>query len=344
MPSPAQHLRIHRGTPGGHVSTSFSTRSVDAPRQLEFWRESIGEVYVPLEVNALAPGGGGFDGTIVRHMDRGLAYSEIFGDAHVAMRTQRLAKHCEEDVFLVLVQRSGQTLIEQDGRQTVLREGEFALCDSNRSCTLTMPQRFHHDTLMIEGRTLRTALREPDRFTARAMRGDTGPGRIFLSMFGALRETIGELDECTGACVSDSLVSMLGAAVATLQGETERLPHSNLEMYHRERVRTLTNERLFDPDLSVESIAEEVKLSSRYVYRLFEREPETLSTWIWRKRLEAARRAILSPSQCRRSITDIAYSVGFKDPAHFSRQFKATYGCSPREFRASLTERESAAT
>jgi len=320
------------------VSTRFSTRTVDARHQLDFWRESIGEVYVRLEVSPLAPSGQGFDGTILRHMDRGLVYSEIFGDGHVAVRTQRLAKNAGEDLFLILVQRSGHTLIEQDGRQAVLREGEFALCDSNRSCTLTMPQRFHHDALMIEGRALRTVLREPERVTARAMRGDSAPGRIFLSMFGALRETIGELDERTGAHVSDSLVDMLGAAVGSLQAGCEQSPHSNLETYHRERVRSLVNERLFDADLSVESIAEEVKLSSRYLYRLFEREPETLATWIWRRRLEAARRAILSPSQRHRSLTDIAYSVGFKDPAHFSRQFKATYGCTPREFRASLTE------
>jgi len=320
------------------LATTFSTRSVDTPHQLEFWRESIGEVYVRLEVEALAPGGRGFEGTILRHMDRGLAYSEIFGDAHVATRTQHLAKHCGEDAFLVLVQRAGHTVIEQDGRQAVLREGEFALCDSNRSCTLTMPQRFHHDTLMIDGSTLRLALREPGRFTARTMRGDAGPGRIFLSMFGALRETIGELDERTGARVSDSLIDMFGAAVASLQGEAERVPQNNLETYHRERIRSLTNERLFDPELSIESIALEVQLSSRYVYRLFEQEPETLTTWIWRKRLEAARRAILSPSERHRSLTDIAYSVGFKDPAHFSRQFKASYGCSPREFRASLAE------
>jgi len=318
------------------LAVSFSTRSVEAPHQLEFWRESIGEVYVRLEVDTLAPNSAGFEGTILRHMERGLAYSEIFGDAHVATRTPRLAKHGGEDAFLVLVQRSGQTLIEQDGRQAVLHEREFALCDSNRSCTLTMPRRFHHDTLMIDGRTLRAALREPERFTARPMRGDTGPGRIFLSMLGALRETVADLDERAGACVSDSLVDMLGATVASLHGEAERLPENNLETYHRERIRSLTNERLFDPNLSVESIAAEVKLSSRYIYRLFEHEPETLSIWIWRKRLEAARRAILSRSQRHRSLTDIAYSVGFKDPAHFSRQFKAAYGCSPRDFRASM--------
>jgi AraC-like DNA-binding protein len=33
------------------------------------------------------------------------------------------------------------------------------------------------------------------------------------------------------------------------------------------------------------------------------------------------------------TITEIASRVGFKDPSHFSRAFKALYGCSPAEFR-----------
>jgi len=91
------------------------------------------------------------------------------------------------------------------------------------------------------------------------------------------------------------------------------------------------------PELSVELVATQVKLSSRYVHRLVEDEALTLSAWIWHERLEAARRALLSASSAPRSLTDIAYSVGFKDPAHFSRLFKATYGSSPRGFRAALS-------
>src|SRR4051794_10127281 len=37
-------------------------------------------------------------------------------------------------------------------------------------------------------------------------------------------------------------------------------------------------------------------------------------------------------------LTDIAYSVGFKDPAHFSRMFEGRYGSSPRGFRARLAD------
>jgi AraC-like DNA-binding protein len=34
------------------------------------------------------------------------------------------------------------------------------------------------------------------------------------------------------------------------------------------------------------------------------------------------------------SISEIAYSVGFKSPAHFSRMFKRVFDMNPREYRA----------
>jgi AraC-like DNA-binding protein len=34
--------------------------------------------------------------------------------------------------------------------------------------------------------------------------------------------------------------------------------------------------------------------------------------------------------------------VGFKDPAHFSRMFKTTYGSSPRAFRLEMAANRSA--
>jgi transcriptional regulator GlxA family with amidase domain len=71
-------------------------------------------------------------------------------------------------------------------------------------------------------------------------------------------------------------------------------------------------------------------------HSLFESEPMTLAAWIWHERLEAGRRALISPTASRRSGTEIAYSIGFKYPAHFSRMFQATYVKSSREFRESL--------
>jgi AraC-like DNA-binding protein len=154
-------------------------------------------------------------------------------------------------------------------------------------------------------------------------------------MVDMLGESAGDLSSREAAGVADSLVDLLGAAIGSLGGAAMPLPR-NIERYHRERIKDLIRLRLFDPDLTVEGGAAGVNLSLRYVHALFESEPTTLSAWIWHERLEAGRRALLADASDRRPVTDIALSVGFKDPAHFSRLFKATYGASPRDFRRSV--------
>ena len=75
------------------------------------------------------------------------------------------------------------------------------------------------------------------------------------------------------------------------------------------------------------------RISSRYLQDLFHSEHETVSEWIWLRRLEKARRDLVDPLLTRESITQIALAAGFGDLAHFSRRFKATYAMSPREYR-----------
>ncbi len=51
--------------------------------------------------------------------------------------------------------------------------------------------------------------------------------------------------------------------------------------------------------------------------------------WIREKRLSKARHMLLSSQM---SVADVAYSLGFENPTHFSRIFKQKYGASPSTF------------
>lgn len=51
------------------------------------------------------------------------------------------------------------------------------------------------------------------------------------------------------------------------------------------------------------------------------------------QRIDNAARLLTDPIQTGRSVTDIAYAVGFKDASHFTRAFKSRHGVSPREHR-----------
>jgi AraC-like DNA-binding protein len=317
------------------MTVTLTTAGLPPKEQLDYWLQAIGEVFMALDVDVPENSPQGFEGRIVQHSQGCLALAEVLVEPHSVVRTASQCRQGDDEDFIALVQRTGETWIEQDGHEGWLREGEFTLLDSARAYTMRFPRPVHHEILKVPGNSLRAAVRGSERLTAIPVSGTSGPGRIFLAVLDSVHETVDSMESRAITGVSDALVDLLAASIGSLPSANARLP-KNLELYHRERVRQFVQERLFDPDLSIDLIAAQVKLSARYVHRLFEDGPLTLSAWIWRERLETARRALLAADSATRSLTDIAYSVGFKDPAHFSRLFKATYGSSPRAFRAGL--------
>jgi len=86
-------------------------------------------------------------------------------------------------------------------------------------------------------------------------------------------------------------------------------------------------------DLTAETLAEIAGVSLRTLQRIFrERFDTTPMSWLMEARLLEAARVIRAGDD---PVTKIAYRVGFKDPSHFTRRFKARFGVSPNEYRRS---------
>src|SRR5689334_11310398 len=95
-------------------------------------------------------------------------------------------------------------------------------------------------------------------------------------------------------------------------------------------------ERHRDAPLSVSALARAVNLSSSYLTKLFRahvgQSPAQYDKTI---RLERARELVLSSSL---SVKEIMVKVGWRDPSHFSREFKRRHGVAPSRLRS--TERD----
>lgn len=86
-----------------------------------------------------------------------------------------------------------------------------------------------------------------------------------------------------------------------------------------------------NPDISVKSVAEHIKIDRTYLYRLFKNETGTsVIDYINDCRIATAESMLVDKSV---SIKDIAYSVGFTDQMYFSKVFKKAKGVSPTEYR-----------
>lgn len=85
---------------------------------------------------------------------------------------------------------------------------------------------------------------------------------------------------------------------------------------------------------SVAQFAEEQNFSANYFGDLVKKETgKSAQEFIQLKLIEIAKQRIYDPNL---SIAEIAYSLGFKYPQHFTRLFKQQVGISPKEFRESV--------
>jgi AraC-like DNA-binding protein len=99
------------------------------------------------------------------------------------------------------------------------------------------------------------------------------------------------------------------------------------------RTKDHIDRRLSDPTLGPAEIAAAVNISTRYLHKLFETEPRSVSLYVRNQRLERCRRELLDPQPADQPIATIAFRWGFGDLSGFNRAFKAAFGVTPRDMR-----------
>jgi AraC-like DNA-binding protein len=133
--------------------------------------------------------------------------------------------------------------------------------------------------------------------------------------------------------VGESLLELAKLAVA--EQFCERRVESVRETV-RARIHAFIQRNLVDPDLTIDRIAERMQCTKRYLHKVFSDEGQTLNQYIWAQRLERCRTELCRAELAGKSITEIAFSCGFSNAAHFSRSFRARFGQPPRAYRRAM--------
>lgn len=309
----------------------WSTDAVEARDRLSYWIEAVCNTYVQLDCDTLHRDRV-FNGTIEANQLATLGLSRVTSSPQWVRRTPAKIARATEDYFLVSIQTKGRGRIVQDGRVADLSPGDFALYDSTRPYELIFNEPFQQHVLQLPGAVLRSRLRNTEKLTARKVCGDRGAGHLMIGMIETLAADIDTLESGSVAAIAESVENILVAGLCSLPGAADPAV-SQLTSYHRDQIKACALQRLRDPRLSINAIAAHLRLSPSTIYRAFASEPVSLNTWIWNQRLDGAKRDICDPAFAGRTITEIAFSWGFNDAAHFSRIFRARFGCSARELR-----------
>lgn len=328
LPSSA---KSHPTGPVCALRNRMATGEVPEHQRFEYWLDMICSIYVQLECDQ--PQERALFGEIEFSRIGGLDLTELRANVPRVRRTPLHVSRSGEDYCLVQLQQSGKGVVCQDGRIAVVNPGDFVLYDCTRPYELMFDDEEHHVMVLRLPRAhLEQHVTGLEELTATTVSGDGAAGHLLLSMVSTLRSQADRLHPSSAQGVSDAITQMIAAGLRSLPQANSRRP-SSLHAYHLTRIKAYVKERLRDPGLSVASVAQVAGLSPDHLARLFRGEPLPLSRLIWQWRLEACHRDLVDPRLASRSVSDIAFSWGFNEAAHFSRSFKEQYGLTPREWR-----------
>ena len=148
-------------------------------------------------------------------------------------------------------------------------------------------------------------------------------GRSCLSQVEAVSPAVADT-------LGDTLIELAKLAIIEQSGAKRG---ETMRETARARIQGFIHRNLADPDLTIDRIAERMQCTKRYLHKVFSEEGETLNHYIWTRRLELCRAYLARSDMSDKSITEIAFSCGFSNAAHFSRSFRARFGEAPRAYR-----------
>jgi YesN/AraC family two-component response regulator len=107
-------------------------------------------------------------------------------------------------------------------------------------------------------------------------------------------------------------------------------PIAELDKGFVERLRTLIDEHLSDPDLSVEDLGDKIGMSRVQLYR----KAKALTGYAPNELLRIARlkKAAALLASTDKTVAEVTYEVGFSSPSYFTKCYKDYFGESPTDF------------
>lgn len=249
----------------------------------------------------------------------------------------RAWQHIREDATDVVVLwfvKHGRLCVSHPGGQSIAKAGDFAI---TRSMTPFSVECQADDQSMHEVLHVIVPTHIFRRFVPHDVRtGFCTPakGREFMiaeRILTDIFEDAGELKPHVVQILVDSALSVLSDAI---KGRDAAVPaRQSLADKRLHDVLRYIEIHLSDPKLSVATVATGCGISPRYLSFLLRLHGTPFSTLVWNGRLKIAGQWLTTSKSGEASISEIAYRVGFKSSAHFSRMFKRTFNMSPRQYR-----------
>ncbi len=239
-----------------------------------------------------------------------------------------------EVVILWFIKRGGLRIFHA-GNTSTPEAGDFVITKSTNQfaieCRVDENSQYEAMHIMVPAHLFRKFI--PGEVSSGFFVQASGPAFALIDqVMSGIFSSQTEFTEKTQRLMLDGALSALSDTIQKHQGLTPQK-----ESVSEKRLKTALDYidlHLSDPKLNNARVAKACGISPRYLSFLLKKQGLTFADYVKEKRLASARRWLSSSNASDITIAEIAFRVGFKSPAHFSRIFKQAYDKGPREYRS----------
>ncbi|NML31494.1 helix-turn-helix domain-containing protein [Paraburkholderia antibiotica] len=309
--------------------TQGSTANVPVAQRLEYWDAYNATALVGLRCSSLSQRG--LQATTTNIVLKDLCLADIMGNDHIIERSPALVRQYPKDSVFACQIVHGSAYFIQNERCTLIDTGETIVYDTRypylfgflsemRQFLIDIPvsafaERFGID---LSGAPLKLTR----HVGTGAMLGATLRSTLDVFFKDPVKADLGALVDHAGALLE-----------AMIDCEIHGERHSRSSMSYLLTARQYIAQRLGDPELTPQSVADAAGISLRHLNRMFAAEDQSISAYIWSKRASHAHADLMDPMLAKTTVSEIGFRWGFSSQAHFSRAIRDRFGASPNALR-----------
>lgn len=274
---------------------------------------------------AAKPLGVGFQGAVRTYRNGALNLSIVDAAQAQLYRGEHEVMRGGTDIYYAGFQLQGSARMQQAGRIVTLMPGDIILIDSTRPSSFIYGDHSRQLSLVLPRHCVEQGLGPADALGGLHISADS-PLAVLAARLVLESSRQESMDEKESEAALGALVNLLRPVIRNSELDTdvhERMYQKAIR-YIEQNIRSET--------LCPESLAREVGVSVRGLYRIFAGKGMGVGAYIRSRRLDLCAESIRSAGNGQK-ISSHAYAWGFSDVSHFINAFKGRFGITPGEYR-----------
>ena len=299
------------------------------PRKISAWREAVAPFW---NVEILKENTSEFRGrSEVYHLGNAIIGFTAASDLRME-RTRGLVAQMGVDHIAAKFRMEGHATVRIAGGEVAMGAGDLCLLDLSKPLSVASAG-YQAMTIIMPRALFPGGGDDLDGAHGAVLRGETPFGTLVNDHLRSLGATVPHLSPAESRAAAEATGILLGMAArtaATAGGPaqpTERAPVFLV-------IRRYIDAQLDSPDLDIGHLCRRFGISRSGLYRLFV-PLGGVAEYIRRRRLGRAYRDLTTGAAPGPRVSDIAYRYGYTNPVSFTQAFRAEFGVSPADARAS---------